>query len=269
MTHFWRFLDTGVNSAFFNMALDEALLLCSCNTRYPVLRLYSWSSPSISIGYFQNAEKCLNLVYCKENSIDVVRRITGGRAVYHDKEVTYSIIIPKYSKFFKNNNLELYRFLSGGLLSGLKKIGIDCKLEKPTTRRSCYQDKANCFSATSSYEITAAGKKLVGSAQKWSDIGVIQQGSILIRMNKERLCKIFNKSNVDGFMNSNFTTISEVSGLIPSHEVIVNSLKKGFEESLGINFIDSGLRNSELDTMNYLIKNKYSNDLWNHESKII
>jgi len=88
----WRVIFTGANDAFFNMALDEALLL-SCQKRAspPVLRLYLWKPPAVSMGYFQSAEKTVNLKKCKDRGIDVVRRITGGRGVLHEDEITYSV----------------------------------------------------------------------------------------------------------------------------------------------------------------------------------
>ena len=87
-----------------------------------------------------------------------------GRAVYHDNELTYCIVIPESSELYKLKNLDLYKELSGGILAGLKLLGIEAKIQRPHDRKSQYQDKANCFAATSAYEITVNGGKIVGSA---------------------------------------------------------------------------------------------------------
>jgi lipoyl(octanoyl) transferase len=263
MIHYWRFLDTGANDAFYNMALDEALLIHSSKTRYPILRLYGWSLPSVSLGYFQKAERSLDLEFCQREGINIVRRITGGRAVYHENELTYCIIIPNKSKFFKKNNLELFRDMSKGLLLGLQKLGIDGKLEKPEKVKSRYQDKANCFNATSAYEITVGGKKIVGSAQKWSNIGVIQQGSILLNFDYVKSSMIFNQQNKGKSTDSGFVTISEALGFVPKRDICINAIKGGFEDSLGIKFIDSELRDFEVDEAKVFLKAKYSNAEWN------
>ena len=87
-----RFIDTSRNDAYSNMAIDEAILLCS---EEPVLRVYQWNPLSISVGYNQNVAQEINVPECKKNNIDIVRRITGGKAVFHDDELTYSLIVPK------------------------------------------------------------------------------------------------------------------------------------------------------------------------------
>jgi len=267
MRYYWRFLDTGANSPYFNMALDEALLLCSQNTRYPILRFFGWSSKTISIGYFQNAERSLNLDYCVKNGIRIVRRITGGRGVYHDKELTYSIIIPRGSIFFKNNNLELYKEISRGILCGLGKIGIHGNLGKPDRRGFQYRDKSNCFNALSFYEISVGGRKILGSAQKWDDAGVLQQGSLLLDLDGAVSDLIFDKrlDMTDGSSNkkSGITTVKESLGHVPPRHEIVEAIKNGFEEFLDIGFISSEVRTEELAKTKFLLENKYSCDAWN------
>ncbi|MBU1627520.1 lipoate--protein ligase family protein [bacterium] len=264
MTNHWRFLDTGSNSAYYNMALDEALLLCSSKTRYPILRLFGWSSPSVSLGYFQKPKKSINIDFCREEGIEIVRRITGGRAVYHDKELTYSIIIPRKSKFFKNSNIELYKELSKGLLSAFQKLGIDGKLKRPK-KGSLYQNKANCFSTTSAYEITVNGKKIVGSAQKWSDYGILQQGSILLDFDLARAFKVFNSSDCLKSGENGFITLSEVLGFIPDKNLFIKAIRRGFEETLEIKFIDSELLEFEIETAKNLLSMKYCKEEWNYK----
>jgi len=259
----WRFIDTGASSPFFNMALDEALFLSSSETSKPILRVFDWSKPSISTGYFQDPRKTLNVDFCKKEGIDIVRRITGGRAVYHENEITYSIVIPSKSRFFKNNNLELYRVLSDGLLLGLRTIGLHVNLVKPKKGRSEYQNRGNCFSSTSAYEITVDGKKIVGSAQKWTKRGVLQQGSILLGMDLKRINQIFNRGHVCKNFDTGFTTMFEILNYIPERGSIIRSLLQGFKEALGISIIESKTDERELNLASYLLEKKYSTDDWN------
>ena len=117
-----RFIDTGFNDAFTNMAIDEALL----NSNVPVLRVYGWK-PAVSLGYNQNLDG-INLDYCKENNIGIVRRLTGGKAVFHDLELTYSFIVPEDANLLPFEVNESYRVVAKALITALDKIGIEGKL---------------------------------------------------------------------------------------------------------------------------------------------
>ncbi|HEO64244.1 MAG TPA: hypothetical protein ENI73_00085, partial [Spirochaetes bacterium] len=144
-----------------NMALDEVLFQSVCKGIRPsVFRLYAWDRPSISIGYFQKSTS-LNLSLCKAHHVPVIRRMTGGRGVYHHKELTYSIIL-KGNKSFEKHKKRVFRELSDIILSGLKEIGIEGVLSSRTLGEA---KNPNCFQTTSVCEIMSPkGKKLVGSA---------------------------------------------------------------------------------------------------------
>src|SRR6056297_4199709 len=109
----WRFLDTGTNDAFYNMAVDEALMKsCRAKKSPPVIRFYRWSPPGLSLGYNQESAKAVDREECNSKGIDIVRRLTGGRAILHDNELTYSIIVRKDEGFLPESILESYKIIS-------------------------------------------------------------------------------------------------------------------------------------------------------------
>ncbi|MDX9827928.1 MAG: lipoate--protein ligase family protein, partial [Spirochaetia bacterium] len=120
MAYELRLLETGIDKAYFNMGLDEAILeSVSRNEALPTLRLYGWQPKAISLGYFQGARQELDLDACKRSGVDVVRRITGGGAVLHDKELTYSLVIPESHPLARASIVESYQVLCSALVRGM------------------------------------------------------------------------------------------------------------------------------------------------------
>jgi len=174
-------LDTGINTGKFNMAVD--FFMARNHLDKPIFRIYRWKPYCISLGYHQKLDE-INIKKCNKDGIDIVRRETGGRAVYHSEEITYSMIIPKTSEFYSDSILEVYNKISNILVKTLKLSGIKgAELEsgKAPDFKELYKEKISsvCFSSTSTYEVVVNGKKLVGSAQKRLKDSVLQHGSIL------------------------------------------------------------------------------------------
>ncbi len=193
----FRLIDSGFNTPSMNMAIDEALL----GTKPPVLRFYAWKPAGLSIGYFQSI-KSFNFENLKKNNVKLVRRLTGGNAVLHDKELTYSFIIDmsKMQSIFehvknpngvfnKNNMpksvIESYREISKGLLLGLKNLGLKAEMNEEVAKG---EKSAVCFNDPSWYEILVNGKKIIGSAQKRINGKILQHGAILIDVDVEKYC---------------------------------------------------------------------------------
>ena len=125
----WRLIKDGFNNGYYNMALDVAIASAvEKGASPPTLRLYGWKSPTLSIGYSQRTDKKIDTNYCLKNKIGIVLRPTGGRAVLHDKEVTYSLISPKNNPLFPDNISGTYRVISETLLNGLSFLEIDAIL---------------------------------------------------------------------------------------------------------------------------------------------
>ncbi len=251
----YRLIDTGYNNAFYNMAVDEALMKLS---KVPVLRFYSWKPLAVSLGYFQNIND-INLRYCKKNKIDIVRRITGGKAVFHDKELTYSLVIDENKA--PKSVVDSYKFISKGILVALKNLGVDAKFKDKNIKK----DKtAVCLNNPSWYEVVVNNKKIAAAAQTRRDKKLLQHGPILLDINFKKLCSVFNTNN----RNLIEETKKRISSLNEFNKKIsLNKLKKeikiGFEENFNIKFIKSKLTREEKELANKLIKEKYKTKRWN------
>ena len=170
MTETWNFINTGSHDPYYNMAMDEALLnFVSRGEIDPVIRFYTWGPATLSIGYFQRLTKEIDIEKVKEKGYGLVRRQTGGRGVLHDKELTYSVIVPESHPKMPSTITEAYRVISQGLLEGFKNLGFDTYFAVPRSkeeREKLKQPRSSvCFDAPSWYELVVEGRKIAGSAQ--------------------------------------------------------------------------------------------------------
>ncbi|PWZ86910.1 octanoyltransferase, partial [Staphylococcus pseudintermedius] len=196
MTETWHFMNTGSHHPYYNMALDEALLnFVSRGEIDPVVRFYTWNPPTLSIGYFQRLSKEIDIEKVKEKGYGLVRRQTGGRGVLHDKELTYSVIVPEAHPDMPQTVTEAYRVISGGLLEGFKSLGFDAHFAVPRSkeeREKLKQPRSSvCFDAPSWYELVVEGKKIAGSAQTRQKGVILQHGSILQDVDIDDLFDMF------------------------------------------------------------------------------
>lgn len=131
----WLFLESGACSPSYNMALDERLLQWHSEGKIPpVIRFYEWNPASLSLGYFQKIHKEINITAVEEHELGIVRRPTGGRAVLHDKELTYSVIVNEDHPKMPETVTEAYRVISEGLLEGFRQLGLEANLSIPKTK---------------------------------------------------------------------------------------------------------------------------------------
>jgi lipoate-protein ligase A len=175
MAETWRFLDTGVQDAALNMALDEAILIHHLRGEVPpTLRVFRWSQPAISLGRFQHVEREIQCDRCLEQGVALVRRPTGGRAVYHRDEFTYSIVTSKRCGA-PSGVVAAYAYLARGLLAALEILGVQAEISDERVHK---QPSAACFASSTQADLTSGGYKLVGSAQVWREEALLQQGSL-------------------------------------------------------------------------------------------
>jgi len=253
----WRLIISPPSDGFTNMAVDEAIFKAvSAGTSLPTLRFYTWEPPAVSVGYFQNSLGEVDLAVCRKMGIDVVRRLTGGRAVLHDRELTYSIISPDNASNFPDNILGTYKIVSSCLVSGLNSIGLNALLTS-SVRKAGRDSPSACFTSPSHYEITIDGKKLVGSAQRRGEGAFLQHGSILMEFDREKLEKVLHKT---GGLDS-VTSISEHSCIDIAG--LVSSLVMGFERGLGVSFSEGGMTDEEVALSKQYRKKRYSRPEWN------
>jgi lipoate-protein ligase A len=233
----WRLYDTGANIGVYNMAVDEELLArAQAGEKVPVLRFYTWDPAAVSIGRFQKIEKAVNASACKQHGIDIVRRITGGRAVLHHRELTYSIIARTDDPLFPTNVLGTYKLIAAGLLQGLRNLGIPAEMVSRSSRHATLVKKnaqdAACFSSPSWYEILVHGRKIIGSAQRRLSGAFLQQGSILMDYDPSLEAEVI----PGGSSGEAVTSIRRELGRDISLEEVKHSFVKGFSDALGIDF---------------------------------
>lgn len=176
----WRLLDEGPQEAAWNMAVDKALLLRFPSEGRPTLRLYAWERPTLSLGYFQPSAD-VDADACRARGIAIVRRPTGGRAVLHSGEVTYSLVAPL--TLFPPGVAAAYRRISAALIAALATLGLQARL----VRVHRAGRSAACFEAPALAELTVADKKVIGSAQTRTRAALLQHGSVPLRFDLENL----------------------------------------------------------------------------------
>lgn len=256
----WRFINSGTADGCTNMAVDEAIMNCySKEESKPTLRIYGWNPPAVSLGYFQKIDKAVNIDACKELGIDVVRRLTGGRAVLHEHEITYLIVIGEDYPGMPESVVQSYRFLCRGLIEGLRLAGADVSMEsgKKNLRETATQA---CFDSPSTYEIVCNGKKLVGSAQARKNGVILQHGSILLKLDLEKQIKVLDSKlksdRLKEIFKSKVITISDIIKEDINHDKLINNIQTGFEKTFNIEFINEGLTRDE-NIMLQELKYKY------------
>ena len=256
-----RFIDTGFRNAFENMAIDEAILhYC----KIPTLRVYGWEPAAISIGYNQDIENEINVGYCKKNNIEIVRRITGGKAVFHDKEITYSFILPEDINLIPFEVNESYKIIANALIIALKKIGINAEMKKTPDKIVT----PICFNSSNWYELVANGRKISGSAQRRFNGKILQHGPILIDFYYNKNNSIFNSNNGFGTIDNLKRRITSLKNELKNKNISYNELREaikyGFKENFNFEMIDGSLTDEELILAEKLTKEKYSTEEWNY-----
>ncbi|EOT2034274.1 biotin/lipoate A/B protein ligase family protein [Staphylococcus pseudintermedius] len=247
MTETWHFMNTGSHHPYYNMALDEALLnFVSRGEIDPVVRFYTWNPPTLSIGYFQRLSKEIDIEKVKEKGYGLVRRQTGGRGVLHDKELTYSVIVPEAHPDMPQTVTGAYRVISGGLLEGFKSLGFDAHFAVPRSkeeREKLKQPRSSvCFDAPSWYELVVEGKKIAGSAQTRQKGVILQHGSILQDVDIDDLFDmfIFKNERLKAKMKEAFVekavAINDLSNETITLAQMEVAFKEGFKKALDIEF---------------------------------
>jgi lipoate-protein ligase A len=231
----WRYLDTGPASGEDNMAMDEKLLAEAVKgCAVPVLRFYTWNPPAVSLGRFQEVASSVNAEACRKHGIDIIRRITGGRAVLHRHELTYSVISPTDNGLFPNDVLGTYKVLAAGLLAGLIRLGVPAEM---VVHSGKYEGMVKrdpkepaCFSSPSWYEILVHGRKIVGNAQRRLAGAFLQHGSILIDYDPLLEAEVI----PGGGLQAAVTCIRRELGRDIGLDMVKSAFRTGFSEALGV-----------------------------------
>ena len=244
-----------------NMAMDEAILRAVARREVPpTLRLYAWAPPCLSLGRGQPVED-IDRNAVEAAGYGLVRRPTGGRAILHIDELTYSIVASDQHPQVRGSVVESYRRLSAGLVLGLERLGVtQVEAEERAARRGA--EGPVCFEVPSDYEITVGGKKLVGSAQMRAQGVVLQHGAIPLHGDIARICPLLTSHPDPAQVRSRATTVESTLGRRVGWEEAAEAVAEGFAQALGLRLQVGGLSPDELASARGLCVDKYGNDSW-------
>lgn len=258
----FRIIETEEYDGITNMAIDEAIFINYKHNKIPVLRIYGWKLPAISIGRFQN----INNLF-KDNNLNyqIVRRITGGGAIIHHNEITYSIICsPEDIEIDRVEVKKGFKILTEFLIKTYRDFKIKADYAISNLKENIVIKTQLCFAGKEEYDIVVDNKKIGGNAQKRGKDIIFQHGSIPVNMNYQLFNEVFNKEFIPDF--NSITSLSEYL----NKDDIVNfreRLKINFQDSLHIRGINDNLSKEEEYLKDILIKEKYSNKEWNFYGK--
>mgnify|MGYP000995047841 CR=1 FL=1 len=217
----YRYLETGAGNAAFNMGLDEAILeSVATGAQPPTLRLYQWQPAAVSIGYFQGVRDEVDLDACSRLGVDVVRRLTGGGAVFHAAELTYSIVVPETDPLVRGTVIDSYRTICDGLIAGFGNLGIPAEFAPLN-------------------DILSGGKKVSGNAQTRKRGCLLQHGTVLLGVDVDTMFSLLRvpneklKGKLIEDVKARVTSTSALLGRTVTYEEAVPAFSAGFATILG------------------------------------
>lgn len=267
----WRLLITPPLDGPTNMAIDEAILhAVAKGSSLPTLRLFQWQPPAISLGYNQSWRE-IDVTAVDRLGYGWTRRATGGRAILHIDEATYSLIIPQSDPRIEGGIMASYRVLSLGLLRGLQRLGVEAMQadrEGTVARRKAARKLGPvCFDTPNRYEIIWQDKKLIGSAQLRRKQTVLQHGTLPLFGRIDRIIDVLRFSDTEReqqrrLLPNRATTLETALGRTLDFEAVVEALAQGFAETLNVTFISAPLTAREQELTEQLRQSQYANEDW-------
>lgn len=269
----WRLLRSYPADGATNMAIDEAILhAVAADQAHPTLRCYAWEPPCLSLGRGQKGSD-VDLEALKATGYGLVRRPTGGKAILHIDELTYSVIAPESDPRMAGGVVTSYRRLSAGLMRGLEQLGAHDVTAKdhqagrnrePQARKGRSRIGPVCFEVPSDYEITSQERKLIGSAQMRAQGTVLQHGAIPLYGDIARICSfLVSRPDPDG-VRARATTVEEVLGRRVTWDEAADAMAAGFAEALNLRLEPGALTEEEKTQAQRLREAKYATGEWTH-----
>jgi lipoate-protein ligase A len=264
----WRVIVQPPGNGAWNMAVDEAILETVAGGQSPpTLRFYGWEPPCLSLGQAQQVAE-VDLARLGEHGWGLVRRITGGWAILHTDELTYSVVVPGADRRVAGGVVESYRRLSMGLLAGLEQLGTGIASHTGSTEGAPTTQGPVCFEVPSHYEITARGKKLLGSAQTRRRGMVLQHGTLPLTGDLGRICDalVFEgeaaREAAKERVLARAATLQEALGHPVTFEQAAEAIMAGLASALNLELIDGQLTPTETARAEELLDAKYATDEW-------
>lgn len=267
MSSIWRLLRTPPKGGAWNMAVDEAVLEATeRGEARPTLRLYAWEPACLSLGRAQSVTD-VDRDRLKASGWELVRRITGGRAILHTDELTYSVSGPVDEPCLAGSVLESYNRLAVALLSTVQALGLPVQVQTDKVKNASSSNPV-CFEVPSTYEITVGGRKLIGSAQARRKDGVLQHGSLPLRGDLGRICQVLvfpdepAREVARQRLLARATTVAAALGRQLRWEEAAQAFVRAFETQLEIEFKRGEMSVKELSRAEELTREKYANAAW-------
>jgi lipoate-protein ligase A len=257
----WRLLITEATDGATNMAIDEALWRSrQAGASLPTLRFFAWAPPTVSLGYGQPLDRHVDVDACRALGVGLVRRPTGGSAIYHDgpeRELTYSVVATAGDLGIGPDLLETYRWIGAALLRGLRALGAPAELvpERPPAGPV----PAFCFARTGVFEIEVGGRKLVGSAQRRQGDSFLQHGAVLLGVDEPRLRALFPTTREP---LATLTTLDASLGRLPAFDEVADALAAAFAQEHGLDLRPDGLSAEEMERVAMLVSDRYATAAW-------
>jgi lipoate-protein ligase A len=255
------------------MAADEAMAQGVVEgTVPPTVRVFGWRPPAVSFGYAQRVAREVDVGRCRRMGVDIVRRPSGGRAVLHWHELTYSVVCPEDDLTFGGSIQDAYRKISLCLVAGLSALGVNAGFEpgrQPAPSPRGPELTAPCFSSTTQYEVTLGGRKLAGSAQRRMNGVLLQHGSLLIGPQHKRIVELLPegrdpvRARFAAQLEAHTISLEEAQGRRFTFEEVAAAIRTGFASSLGCGFADGAPSERERESSDILESEKYATDAWN------
>jgi len=253
------------------MAVDEAIMeSVGRGEAHPTLRIYGWRPPGVSLGRFQEVDQQVDTEALRQRGWGLVRRPTGGRAILHDDEVTYSVCVSQDQIEDGHSVLRSYRYLAQGIQQGLQLLGVEAQLgRKPRSARNKSrrdQQPAICFAQSTRADMVAAGRKIVGSAQVRRNRTILQHGSVPITLNIADHLAVMPGNDISGegeTLSRAAVGVSDLLGRQVTYQQLAEALVAGFGEALGLKLEAGQLTDAEENRAEQLHAEKYATDEWN------
>lgn len=235
----WKLIIDGPLEGSRNMAIDAALLdeVDASETPLTIVRFYTWTVPTLSLGKHQKIERAVDLEYCEANGVDVVHRPTGGRAVLHDDELTYAVI-SNDADAFGDTIYGNYKRVSEALCLGYNRLGVPAVLA-PDTRKPApmaHDGDPPCFMSPSRYELMVDGRKIAGSAQRRVRRSFLQHGSMPITCNREALARATRMPDA-GELEREMAGVAEFLPERPSLDAFRDAFIRAFRDFFSVEFV--------------------------------
>ncbi len=250
MPHAFRLLDTHAGKASFNMGLDEAVLeSVSSGRELPTLRLYAWQPAAISIGYFQGLYEEVDIEGCKAHGVDIVRRITGGGAVFHQAEITYSVIIPETHVLAPGSIIASYGVICGGVVDGLGILGVDASFAPIN-------------------DIVSGGRKVSGNAQTRKRGCLLQHGTVLLDLDVDLMFELLKvpqekaRGKLVAEVKERVTSVSAILGRPVEYAEASLALALGFAKALDLEYAVAQPSGDEVARAREIAAAKFADPEW-------